>query len=556
VDDKKKDRAGAVESENKKSIYDNVSQMADHIGENIKGKGIRLARHSRRSIFRVLFSRIGLIILFLAAQIWFLFALYSRFAVYFRHISNMQLLLVVLVIIYLMNSSSDSSSKATWLAMFSFIPVFSALLLIFIKADAGHRNLKKEVSRLSDAARDYIPQDYRVLDELEEESPDTASLVRYVNRTGNFPVFKNTEVLYCPLGEDAFAQMMIQLEKAEKFIFIEFFIIGEGVMWGKILEILARKAKEGVDVRVMYDATCDLSLLPYNYPKRVESLGIHCRKFDPLTPFISTRYNYRDHRKILVIDGHTAFTGGINMSDEYINVKCRFGHWKDTAVMLRGEAVRSMTLMFLQMWQLYDKELSFKEFVEDPVIPFPTESAGYVMPFSDSPMDNDKVGERVFMDILNHARHYVYIMTPYLILDDELLAAVCFAAERGVNVKILLPGVPDKKVVYDLAKTYFPALLKSGVEIYLYEPGFLHAKEWVSDDCRAFVGTINMDYRSLYHHFECGVYMYRPECIDSIKHDFADTIEKCRLVDMRAVQKENPLVKITGALARVFAPLL
>lgn len=336
---------------------------------------------------------------------------------------------------------------------------------------------------------------------------------------------------------------------------MEYFIVDEGVMWGSILEILAKKAAAGVDVRVMYDGTCEFSLLPHDYPKRLRTLGIQCKVFAPVAPFISTHYNYRDHRKILVIDGHTAFTGGVNLADEYINQKIRFGHWKDTAVMVKGEAVKSFTLMFLQTWDMDEKKKEYEKFLSYPSLPV-RNAKGWVIPYGDCPLDNDKVGERVYMDILNRSLKYVHIMSPYLILDGETETALKFAAERGVEVILILPGIPDKEVPYALAKTHYPSLLESGVKIYEYTPGFVHAKVFVSDDKEAVVGTINLDYRSLYHHFECAAYLYQTDCIPDIEDDFQKTLSVCRMVTKETIRKEPMKVKITGYLMKAVAPLM
>ena len=270
---------------------------------------------------------------------------------------------------------------------------------------------------------------------------------------------------------------------------------------------------------------------------------------------MSTHYNYRDHRKILVIDGHTAFNGGVNLADEYINQKKKLGHWKDTAVMLKGEAVKSFTLMFLQMWGIDEKEDETARFLSYQALPVEN-ARGFVIPYGDCPLDNDKVGERVYMDILNRSLNHVHIMTPYLILDGELETALKFAAERGVEVTLLLPGIPDKRIPYALAKTHYASLLESGVKIYEYTPGFVHAKVFVSDCREAVVGTINLDYRSLYHHFECATYMYGVDCIPQIEADFRDAVKKSRQVTMETMRREKWTVKLAGALVKAVAPLL
>ena len=458
--------------------------------------------------------------------------------------------------LFLLNSSQDASAKITWIIVIMALPAFGALLFFYTQSDLGHRLLKQRFTRLAEETRDKIPQEEAVLDRFQAASPEAVGLHRYINRTGCYPVFDRSSVSYFPLGDEVFPELLQQLEAAEKFIFLEFFIVEEGLMWGKVLEILARKAGEGVDVRLIYDGTCEFLTLPRSYPKRLAELGIQCKVFAPVTPFVSTYYNYRDHRKILVIDGHTAFTGGVNLADEYINAVKRFGHWKDTAIMVKGEAVRSFTLMFLQMWNLDEREPVFEEaYLDAPARP-PEDARGFVMPYGDCPLDEERVGEWVYMDILNRARYYVYIMTPYLILDGEMETAIKFAAERGVDVRLILPGIPDKKLPYALAKTHYASLLRSGVRLYEYTPGFVHAKGFVCDGREAVVGTINLDYRSLYHHFECAAYMQDVACIEEIRRDFLETQAFCRTVTPETLKEEKWRVKFAGVIMKVIAPLL
>ena len=328
-------------------------------------------------------------------------------------------------------------------------------------------------------------------------------------------------------------------------------------MWGKILDILIAKAKAGVDVRVMYDGMCEISTLPSNYTNLLEKQGIKAKSYAPITPFLSSHYNYRDHRKICVIDGKVAFNGGVNLADEYINKIERFGHWKDTAVMLKGDAVRSFTLMFLQMWNTIEDHPDYKEALEPaPDVSAEIHPSGYVIPYCDNPLDDDKVGEAVYMDILNRSGRYVHIMSPYLILDGELETALKYAGQRGIDVKLILPGIPDKKIAFSLAKSHYRSLLAAGVKIYEYTPGFVHAKVWTSDDEKAVVGTINLDYRSLYHHFECATYMYKTDCIPLIERDFQETLSKCKEITEESVREMGTFYKIMGPVAKLIAPLL
>ena len=351
-----------------------------------------------------------------------------------------------------------------------------------------------------------------------------------------------------------FPRMLEDLRSAECFIFMEYFIVGEGEMWGQILDVLTRKAASGVDVRVMIDGTCEFTTLPHDYPKRMKALGIQCKLFAPAMPFVSTHYNYRDHRKITVIDGQISYTGGVNLADEYINHVQPFGYWKDVAIRLDGEATRSFTLMFLQMWSMDGSSPDIARFLRQPVRS--VESAGAVLPYGDCPLDGNKLGERVYMDILNRAQRYVHIMTPYLILDGQMETALRYAAERGVDVHLILPGIPDKKYAFWLARTHYPALISSGVKISEFTPGFVHAKVFVADDCEAVVGSINLDYRSLYHHFECAVYLSDTPCIADIERDFQQTLSQCAPMTQKRLSEIPWYQNLAGAALKALAPLM
>ncbi|MCI9505914.1 MAG: cardiolipin synthase [Oscillospiraceae bacterium] len=516
--------------------------------------GISLLKKGQKGFFHAVFSRLGLIVLLLAAQALFLFSIFQWFEEFLPHIFGSTTVFTVFMVLYLLNYRHlDPTAKNTWLVVIMLLPVFGSLLFWYTRSDLGHLAVKERLNQLAKQTADCIPQPEQAAASLSAEDGGAAALARYIRRSGCYPVFQNTAVTYFPLGEAKWAEMLRQLEGAEQFIFLEYFIIDEGLMWGKVLEILAKKAAAGVDVRVMYDGTCEFSTLPHDYPKRLRQLGIRCKMFAPVSPFVSTHYNYRDHRKILVIDGHTAFNGGVNLADEYINHIDKHGHWKDTAVMLKGEAVKSFTLMFLQMWGISEREQEFDRFLSDTAA---VQAEGYVLPYGDCPLDSDRVGERVYMDILNRARRYVHIMSPYLILDGEMEAALKFAAERGVEVRLILPGVPDKAAPYALAKTHYASLLESGVKIHEYTPGFVHAKVFVSDSREAVVGTINLDYRSLYHHFECATYLYRTPCIAEIEADFQDTLQKCRHVTPETVRQEKLGLKLLGFVLKTIAPLM
>ena len=535
----------------------------EQLQQNMKDKvrvfedgSIRLLKRGQKGVVHAIFSRFGLVLVLLLLQAFALFSLLQWFGGLLPHYLGGTLLVTAAMMVYLLNQDMDNSVRITWLVVTALAPVLGVPLFWYTKADIGHRVLRKRLMELEGQTRAQLPQDERAVRRLEEEDPGAASLTRYLRgRGGGFPVYQNTAVTYFPGGEAKFEELLRQLETAKKYIFLEYFIIEEGLMWGRVLEVLARKAAQGVDVRVMYDGTCEFSTLPRDYPKRLEALGIRCKVFSPVTPFVSTHYNYRDHRKILVIDGRVGFTGGVNLADEYINHVKKYGRWKDAAVMLEGEGVRSMTALFLQMWGILQQP-EFEQFLTDPI---PAErAAGFVVPYGDCPLDGERVGEMVYIDMINRARKYVHIITPYLILDGELETALRFAAERGVDVHLILPGVPDKRFAYSLAKTHYKALLSSGVKISEWTPGFTHAKVVVADGREAVVGTINLDYRSLYHHFENAVWMYGTDCIRSTESDFQSTLAQCRTVEPTAhsIWQGKTLLRLTGVLLKFIAPLI
>ena len=516
---------------------------------------VRLAKPVKKGILRLVFSRFFLIALLLVAQI----AIAVMAVLWFREklpaLMYVQAVFIFVMVIYLFNCSMDSSAKLTWILIISILPLAGAAMLLFTQSNVGHRVETEQVRKQIDRTFRALDQPKNVLKEIEHDGSGVDDLGKYLNRTGCFPICDKTQVTYFPLGENKFEAMLEELEKAKKYIFMEYFIVEEGYMWGRILEILLRKVSEGIEVRVMYDGMCEMSTLPANYWKLLEEKGIRAKAFSPIKPIVSSHYNYRDHRKILVIDGKVAFNGGVNLADEYINRKERFGHWKDTAVMLKGPAARSFALMFLQMWNIGNEAPDYDEWLSLPAARV-QDASGYVMPYCDSPLDEYKAGEAVYMDMLNRATDYVHMMSPYLILDGELQTALCFAAQRGVDVKLILPGIPDKKVAYSLAKTHYKALHDAGVKIYEYTPGFVHAKVFVSDGIKAVVGTINLDYRSLYHHFECATYMYKTDCIAEIEKDFQETLAKCRTVTNESIKNEKAFYKIVGSLAKMISPLM
>ena len=515
--------------------------------------GIYLLEKSKRGVLNVLFGRTMLIILLLAAQVFILYRAFSSLR-YIRYIYVALQALYVGLIIHLVNKSSNPAVKITWILLVVLAPPVGIFLYIFVEMDWGHRVLNRRLGELIGKTAPMLPDQTALRARVRAEDPALGSLADYMWRNGYFDVYENTGAEYLPSGEAAMEAILREIDKAKKFIFMEFFIVDEGVMWGRVLKKLEEKVEQGVEVRVLYDGTCALFRLPYRYPKMLEALGIKCKMFSPLRPMMSTHYNNRDHRKIMVVDGKVAFTGGVNLADEYINEKTLYGHWKDVGVMLRGEAVRAFTLMFLQMWNIDEAAENFAKYlyVERVGVPAP----GYVIPYGDSPLDDEHTGEMVYMDIIDRATRYVHIMTPYLILDNEMVTALTFAAKRGVDVSIILPHIPDKRYAFALAKTHYRQLIEAGVHILEYTPGFVHAKVFVSDDAKAVVGTINLDYRSFYLHFECAAYLCGMPAVMDVERDFVETAAKCHAVTLDEARAIPIPTRVAGWLLKVVAPLM
>ena len=514
-------------------------------------------KKAQKGIAKIIFSRAFVLVALLLIQIG-VFALAVTYVKdYANFIYAAFVILEIISVIAIINSDSDPNFKTTWILVILILPIFGAAFYVFVKSQLGTRILKKRLHDMEKKTMPYMQQNEEVLESLRISKPANANLATYLNNNSlNFPVYQNTSVKYFASGEEKFEEMKIQLRNAKKFIFLEYFIVEKGKMWGEILSILKDKVWEGVEVRFMYDGMCSINQMPIGYEKEMKRAGIKCKLFNPVTPVLSSAQNNRDHRKICVIDGEVAFTGGINLADEYINVKERFGHWKDTAVMLEGEAVQSFTMMFLQMWNINEKRQEiFAKYLSERSSEVRRE-LGYVLPYADSPYDNEDVGKRVYLHILDHAKKYVHIMTPYFILDNETMDALCHAAKCGIEVIVIMPHIPDKWYAFVLAKTYYKKVMEAGVKIYEYTPGFVHAKVFVSDGDTATVGTVNLDYRSLYHHFECGAMIYNNTVVWDVEKDFQNTLSKCRLVTKEDLERRSVFEKVAGSVLKLIAPLM
>ncbi len=504
-------------------------------------------------LLKKVFSRTVVTALLIVIQVAWLAALLLRLGNSLPAIQTVLRILSLVAILFVIKSDMNPSYKIGWILLIAVLPILGGLMYVIFGNKRPTKYMREMLRAQLEKSAEYLGTQESITGELDGGA---AGLFKYLEGSAGYPTAKNTTVRYYRVGEEMYADLLPELEKAEKFIFLEYFIIRPGEMWDGVLEILKRKAAAGVDVRIIYDDMGCIDILPANYNATLEGWGIRTMAFNRFVPAVSLVMNNRDHRKITVIDGKVGFTGGINISDEYINVKERFGHWKDTGLMLKGPGVFNLTLMFLEMWNAFNKDGDgYAEFIPDSFEECGSADDGYVLSFSDSPLDNESVGESVYTDMLYQAKDYIYITTPYLAIDSELQTALCMAAKRGVDVRMITPGIPDKKLVYRLTRSYYPTLLRAGVKIYEYTPGFIHAKSFVCDDKLCVVGTINMDYRSLYLHFECGTLMYNNPEIKQVKKDDLETMEKCRKVELSDM-KTNFLGELFDSFLRSIAPLL
>ncbi|MBE7041477.1 MAG: cardiolipin synthase [Ruminococcaceae bacterium] len=504
--------------------------------------------------FRLLFRRRVFVIFLLLLQVALMVTtIYSSSQTY-QWIYNCLSLLSVFVVLHVISRAKRAPYKLLWSVVLLAFPLFGGLMYLMVRYQGLTMAFKKQIKRAETALAPCLIQSSSVKEAFLQEHPEHGKQCRYLTESCGFPVYHNISATYLSPGEEKFKAMLTALEQAERFIFLEYFIIEEGRMWNSILDILKRKAKEGVDVRLIYDDLGCFLLLPHNYEKILANMGIRCVVFNKFRPALSTLQNHRDHRKIAVIDGKWAFCGGVNLADEYINEKVRFGHWKDASVELTGPAVDSYTYMFLTLWQALTGE---KTDMTDYLAPKSScdGADGYVIPYCDSPVDDEYVSEKVYLNVISDAKQYLYIQTPYLIIDDSMVSALTLAAKSGVDVRILVPGIPDKRYVYITTQSYYRELLEGGVKIYEYTPGFLHSKVMVADDAVATVGTVNLDYRSLYLHFECGAWLCSTQAICDIRADFEKTLTVSREVTPKDC-KSGFFRSILQSIFRLLAPLM
>ena len=502
-----------------------------------------------KKILRFLTQRVVLTALLILIQAHLLFGIIWKLNNYFIYFYAFSVLLSLLLTLRIINNKSNPAFKIAWLIPILLFPVLGGLVYLVFGSDRTGKYIRNKMGRIEKEMQDGISK-ANERSGIEKMPPDVVNQSHYISNSAHCPPYKNTTVEYLPMGEVKFERMVQELKKAKRYIFMEYFIIQEGTMWNTILDVLEEKAKEGVDVRVIYDDMGCILTLPTGYEKTLREKGIQCQIFNPFIPILSSHFNTRDHRKICVIDGNVGFTGGINLADEYINGYEKHGHWKDTAILLKGEAVFSLTTMFLSMWDYLIKKEG-----EDYAAYYPDSwdenAQGIVQPFADNPLDDEAVGETVYLNLINKAKRYVYI-----ILSNEMVTAMNTAAKSGVDVRIITPHVPDKWYVHAVSRSYYEMLVEAGVKIYEYTPGFVHAKTFVVDDEYAVVGTINLDYRSLYLHFECAAWMYKASCVTDVRDDFLKTQQMSQEITLEECRNISIPRRLGRSVLRVLAPLM
>ncbi len=506
-----------------------------------------------RKLLKLMSQKAGLTVLSLLIQVA-LIVLIVLFASNFQWIFILLEVLGVFICLYVVSRDMNPNYKLSWCVLILALPAFGGLLYLFIGRQHTARRVRKRLKKASDASQVLLNiTNAELIRNRGELNPTGATCADLVLNAASYPIYGNTATKYYPLGDLFFPDLIADLKKAKKFIFMEYFIIDPGKVWNEIEQILIERAQSGVDVKLIYDDVGSMFTLPRKVIKRLRDGGVKALPFNKITISFDMRLNNRSHRKITVIDGEIAYTGGNNLADEYANKRVRFGHWKDTHMRFEGDAVWSFSAMFLAFWHILSPdEIVYSDYLAHSDVT----AQGYVQPLSSGPGRNDHLIESAFINLISTAKKHVYITTPYLVLDNEIQTALINAAHAGVDVRILIPHIPDKKTVYLATKSFVPILMKAGVRVYTYTPGFVHAKMMIVDDERAFIGTCNMDYRSFYLHYECGALLYNVETIPEMKSDFLSTLEQSHELIYEEVSDVTALTRLARAILRLFAPLL
>ena len=510
---------------------------------------------SKNSIGRAVIAALG----FFLQVVWIIFQVY-KIHDFYPITAGIAKLISIIIVLRIYGRHTNAAIKIPWMVLLLVFPITGIILYLLFIGRGSLYFTKKKFRNIIGQLADKLNPDDEILEKLKKDDPGVYGQTYYISKTGGYPSYEGCEVEYYAEADEGIEAQKEELKKAKSFIFMEYHAIEDSTSFRKIEEILEQKAKEGVDVRILYDDMGSIGFIGKSFRERLAKKGIRCSVFNPMLPLLNVFMNNRDHRKITVIDGKVGFTGGYNIADRYFNINSPYGHWKDTGVMIKGKAVDSLTVMFLEMWYAINHKDMENEKVEDfinlsdEVYP---DAKGIVHPYAENPLIEEQLAENIYLNIAKNAKDYLYIMTPYLLIDDNTNDELVAAAKRGVDVRIITPGIPDKKFVYSMTRSYYGALVRGGVRIYEYTPGFIHAKQHISDDDVAAVGTINMDYRSLYLHFENGVLLHGMDAIKDIKKDFEETLAASTEVTEKYHRgnRTTPM-RITQCLLRFFAPLL
>lgn len=508
-------------------------------------------------------ARLAFSVLCILLEVVFIVALFTRLNRYAEALNLLTRVLGLIVILNMYASPVTSTIKMPWILLILAFPIMGLGLYLLVGLNGGTAKMRKRYQKIDEQLLPCLPQNRTIQKKLEQILPKAGNISSYIYRNAFYPVYQNTDVTYFDEAVKGLEAQLTDLAKAEQFIFMEYHAIEDEYAWSRIQTVLEERVKAGVEVRVFYDDMGSIGFVNLSFARKLEAKGIACRVFNPLLPGLNMFLNNRDHRKITVIDGKVGYTGGYNLANEYFNYTHPYGEWKDTGIRLEGDAVASLTAAFLEMWEasgktpadvdVLDIEAQKKYLVQHP---YQAKQTGYIQPYADCPLDGIQVGEDVYISIVNKADRYCWFMTPYLIITDEMTHALSLAARRGVDVRIITPGIPDKKLIYSITRSFYHNLVQDGVRIYEWTPGFCHAKMSVADDCMATCGTINLDYRSLYHHFENGCFMADCDAVLDIRRDMEQTLEQCREVTEKYKSGRSATLRLGQLFLRLFAELL
>ncbi|MCR5774741.1 MAG: cardiolipin synthase [Lachnospiraceae bacterium] len=507
----------------------------------------------KNGVTRGVFAAVAIIL-----QIIFLYIVFFYIESSYSWVSMIVTLIAAVLVLLIYGRHVTAAMKMPWLILITTVPLFGVFLYLTVGLDRGSRKMINRYKSLDAKLLPLLPKNDEVIDRLSEKNIGVANQSRYINDYAFYPLYNNTDVVFYDDGAKGFEAQLEDLKKAEKFILMEYHAIEDGESFKALHEILKEKAAAGVEVRLFYDYVGSMGFIGNAFIDKMEQDGIKCRVFNPMHPLLNFFLNNRDHRKITVIDGKVGYTGGYNLADEYFHIKEPYGHWLDTGIRMEGDAVKSLTITFMENWNAIrsddQDDKDFSGFLPD--IPYEAKEKGFIQPYADSPLDDEHVGENVYMNVLRNSKRYAWFITPYLIITDEMNMAFALAAKTGVDVRIITPGIPDKKIIYSLTRSYYAGLVRNGVRIFEYTPGFCHAKQCVADDEVATCGTINLDFRSLYHHFENGALMYDYKAVMDMKNMFEETFPKCREVTEEYLSGRSRILRLKQLILRLVAPLM